>query len=166
MVGAMAPHRLIVIGCGNRLASDDAAGLEVVAQLRRVPDHCWEVSEFDQSSPGFIAELSSGATVLFVDAIHSKSRPGTIHGFCLAAHDALPATMNSVSAVQIRQEIDLARKKSESLPQLFVLAIEAERWDHGIGITSSVQAAVAEIVRELAKVKEKEQPKLPFFDKP
>jgi hypothetical protein len=47
--------------------------------------------------------------------------------------------------------------------QVYLIGIAIENWDPGIGITSSVHAAVLEVVRELAKLNGKGQPKLPCF---
>jgi hydrogenase maturation protease len=71
--------RVIVVGCGNQLASDDAVGLEVINQLRRVSGHVCEVLDCRTVSPTFLSGLMPDTVLIFVDAVRSGARPGTIH---------------------------------------------------------------------------------------
>ena len=46
--------RILVVGCGERFASDEVAGLEVAAQLGRTPGHICEVRDIEHCSPSFL----------------------------------------------------------------------------------------------------------------
>ncbi len=158
-------NRVVVVGCGDRLASDGAAGLEVADQLRRTPGHVCEIRDIQSCSPNFLAELPPGAMVIFVDAVRSGSRPGTIHWMRLKS-PALAAQTLQFGASHtrgLRPEIENLLRVTEPGPQMYLIGIEIEKWDPGFGITSSVHAAVLEVVRELSKLNEKGQPKLPLF---
>jgi len=157
-------NRIIVVGCGSHYASDDVVGLEVADQLRRIPGHICEVRAIEHCSPSFLAELPPGTIVILVDAVRSGARPGTIHAVRLPsdrvhAHGQPASSSNTLS---VHHEVEMLQNVKAG-PKLYLLGIEIERWDSGIGVTSSVHAAMLEVVRELAKLNGKGQPKLPFF---
>ncbi len=155
--------RIIVVGCGDRFASDEVVGLEVADQLRHIPGHLCEVRAIELCSPSFLGELPPETILIFVDAVRSGTRPGTIHAVRLPSDRVHPYSQatSSTDALGVHREVDTLQHVKG--PKMYLLGIEIERWDPGIGVTTSVHAAVTEVVRELAKLKEKGQPKLPFF---
>ena len=155
--------RIIVVGCGDHFASDDVAGLEVADQLRRIAGHVCEVRAIEVCSSSFLTELPPGTIVIFVDSVRSGARPGTIHAIRLpsARVHGHGQPKPSSDALGVHSEVDMLQHVKG--PAMFLLGIEIERWDPGIGVTTSVHAAILEVVRELAKLNGKGQPKLPFF---
>ena len=155
--------RILVVGCGERFASDEVAGLEVAAQLGRTPGHICEVRDIEHCSPSFLEQLPADSIVILVDAVKSGARPGTIHAIRLPADRVHPygQPTGSSDSLGVHREIDMLQRVKG--PKLYLLGIEIEKWDPGIGVTTSVHAAVLELVRELAKRNGKGQPKLPFF---
>jgi hydrogenase maturation protease len=147
--------RIVVVGCGNHLASDDAVGLEVISQLKRVAGHICEAYDCRTVSPTFLSDLPPDTILIFVDAVRSGARPGTIHSFKLVAGEKTP--------VAVRSEIGLLLDRAKQVPQAYLIGIEIERWDPGLGISSTVHAAAVEVARKLAKLNGKGQPELPFF---
>jgi hydrogenase maturation protease len=143
------------VGCGNQFASDEAVGLEVVSQLRRVIGHVCEVHDCRTVSPALLSSLGPETVLIYVDAVRTGARPGTIHGVELHC--------GQEPSVVIRSEIQLLLNRAKKLPQAYFIGIEIEKWDPGIGVTTSVHSAALEVVRELAKINGKGQPKLPFF---
>lgn len=156
-------NRVIVVGCGSRFASDEAAGLEVAAQLRRTSGHTCEVRDIESCSPTFIAGLPPDALVIFVDAVRSGARPGTVHRIALASSGRITLQTGSSHMWGIRSEIENLLHLPQPRPQMYLFGIEIEKWDPGFGITTSVHAAVLEVLRELSTFNGKGQPKLPFF---
>ncbi len=158
---AVPPNRVVVVGCGDRFASDAAAGLEVAAMLRRIPGHSCEVRDLDLCSPQYISGLSPETVLVFVQGVMSSSPPGSIHAVRLT-RDGLPASSSS-RTLRVWDEVRNLLRLSSHVPNVGLMGIEMERTDAGIGISSSVHAAVLEVVRELAALNEKGQPKLPFL---
>ncbi len=155
------PNRVVVVGCGDHFSSDAAAGLEVAAMLRRLPGHDCEVRDLELCSPQFISELSAGSVLIFVQGVASGSPAGTVHRFRVDRDGVAspPARITPRISDEVRNLLRLAA----SIPQVWLVGIELERTDAGIGISSSVHTAVLEVVRELAATNEKGQSKLPFF---
>ena len=158
---AIPPNRVVVVGCGERFASDAAAGLEVAAMLVRLPGHACEVRDLELCSPQFIAELPADSILVFVQGVMSNSPPGTVHAVRLSREGV--ADNGSNPNLRVWDEIRNLLALASRLPQVCFVGIEMERTDAGVGITSSVHAAVLEVTRELISLNEKGQPKLPFL---
>ena len=134
----------IVIGVGNPFRSDDAAGLEVVRRLRNVAAH-------ESSLGGFeLMDLWQGADeVIIVDAMHSKSPPGTVRRYDAIAQSLPAATFASSHAIGVAETIEMARQLGRLPTKLSVYGIEAERFTSGTAISPQVAAAIESVVEEL-----------------
>jgi hydrogenase maturation protease len=140
--------RTVVIGIGNRLRGDDAAGVVVAEQLRlRVPERV-EVVACDEE-PSRLMEAWDGAeSVLLVDAVSSGAPPGTIHRFD-AGEVAVPARAfrSSTHAIGIADTIELARALGRLPGRVRVYGIEAGGFETGSPLTPAVESAVAVLVK-------------------
>jgi hydrogenase maturation protease len=136
---------VVVIGVGNSLRGDDAAGLETVRSLHeRAARAGVAVMEQEGETLGLIEQWEGARAVVLVDAIHSGSPPGTIHRLD-ASSTALPAPLQSSSsthAVSIGEAIELARSL-ERLPRRLVLyGVEGRSFGAGAGLSDEVRTAI------------------------
>jgi hydrogenase maturation protease len=95
--------KVVVIGLGNLLCSDDGAGVAAVRLLRRlgVPRG---VALVEGGTPGLgLLDLLAGYNrAILVDAVVSGAPPGTVHRFtqeALPPRDLLPLSLHGVNAV-------------------------------------------------------------------
>ena len=142
-------RRVVVIGVGNELRGDDAAGLEVVRRLRR--DGGGAEVELHESGGMSLLELWEGAAAaVLVDATRSGAPLGTIRRFDVGA-TGLPATVGLASshAVSVAEAIELARVLGRLPGRVTVFGIEGGRFDLGAGLSDGVKSAVDEMVRRV-----------------
>jgi hydrogenase maturation protease len=148
----------VVIGIGNALRGDDAAGVVVAEKLRlRVPVGV-EVVACDEE-PSRLMEAWEGAeNVLLVDTVASGAPPGTLHRFD-AGEEAVPARTfrSSTHAIGIADTIELARALDRLPRRVRVYGIEAGGFTTGAGLTPAVEAAAALLVEEVLHDLEEEQ---------
>ncbi len=134
----------IVIGLGNRLRGDDAAGLEVARLVReRAPDV--RAVEHEREPSDLIELWSDARLAIVVDAIAGE-KPGGIHRL-EAGRDGLPAprsTGASTHALALGEVIELARALDRLPGRLLVLGIEGTRFDTGAGLSPPVTKATVE----------------------
>ena len=134
----------VVIGIGNPLRGDDAAGVAVVERLRgRVPADVDVVACSEE--PSRLIEAWEGAdSVVLVDTVSSDAPPGRIHRFD-ADEEALPARAfrSSTHAIGIAETIELARALGRLPRRVRVYGIEAGGFASGASLTPAVEAAVA-----------------------
>ena len=138
-----APRNTLVIGVGNRLRGDDAAGPRVIDCLKSDPIRGATVLE----SSGEIAELietwDKGDLVFIVDAVCSGAPVGTIHRF--EAHREplpIPAFQTSTHAFGLAEAVELARALGRLPHRLVVYGIEGNDFGHGCHLSAPVTRAI------------------------
>lgn len=141
---------LLVIGCGNVLRGDDAAGPVLVRRL-------WE-----RGGLGEHARLADGGTsgmdvafqmrhahrVLIVDAARTGVKPGTIYRIPGEELAALPP-VTGIASHDFRWDNAIAFGRwllGPLMPEnIEVYLIEGERFEFGEGLTAVVDAAIDEV---------------------
>ncbi|HEV8650207.1 MAG TPA: hydrogenase maturation protease [Actinomycetes bacterium] len=78
-MSAARPGRVVVIGLGNRVRGDDAAGLEVAGRLRRAAPAGVEVVEHEGDAAALLDHWQGAALAVVVDAVRAGGEPGSLH---------------------------------------------------------------------------------------
>ncbi|GAB60845.1 MAG: hydrogenase maturation protease [Candidatus Jettenia sp.] len=129
---------------------DDAVGLATARHLKKhVPDYV-SVLEGSGNGVAFMESWKNADTVILIDAVHSGTKPGTIHRFDASAHP-LPSEFfrYSTHTFGVAEIIELARTLNQLPSHLIVYGIEGKRFEAGIGISPEVNTAVQEVVNRL-----------------
>ncbi len=139
----------IVIGVGNDLRGDDAAGWEAVRRL--VPSPSLVLHEHGGDAPGLVSLWGPDDDVVVVDAVVSSDPAGTILEIdALAA--PLPADVSwaTTHGAGVAEGVELARALGLLPRSLVVVGVVARRFDLGAPMTPEVEKAVEEVARRLA----------------
>ena len=138
----------IVIGVGNDLRGDDAAGWETVRRL--APSTALVLHEHPGDGPGLISLWGPEDDVVVVDAIVSGDPAGTIvESDALAAPLPADVTWATSHAAGVAEGIELARALGRLPRSLVLVGISAKQFDLGAPMTDAVERAVGEVVRRL-----------------
>ncbi len=141
---------MIVIGVGNALRGDDAAGLAVARHLReRVPSGT-RVLELEGDLSVLLDAWQGAECVVLVDAMTTGAAPGTV--LRLDVRDAPLAARSfhgSTHSFGIAEAVDLARALGRLPPRLVVYGIEGKRFDAGSGMSPEVSAASEQVVDQV-----------------
>jgi hydrogenase maturation protease len=145
---------VVVIGVGNALRRDDAAGLEVVRRLRPDVDPS-EVAVLEQEGePLALLDMWEGAeAVVLVDAIHSGALPGTIHRVD-ASLEPIPVELRSSAsthAIGVGEAIELARALHRLPGRVVLYGVEGLRFDAGRGLSDEVEAVMTELAEAVLR---------------
>ena len=143
----------MVIGVGNPMRGDDAAGLDVAAALRGEPGI--EVRQHAGEGLDLIAIWEGAGAVLLVDTVRSGAPPGTLHRFDIS-DGPLPSRLRRQAghAVSVATAIELARTLGRLPAKVVVYGVEGERFETGSAPSAAVQAAIeplADAVRSEAR---------------
>jgi hydrogenase maturation protease len=132
---------VLVVGLGNRLRGDDAAGLEAARLVgERAPDVRVVAHERE---PTDLIELWHGTRLTIVLDALQGDEPGRIHRF-EAGRDELPRRIwgsASTHALELAEVVELARSLDRLPDRLLVLGIEGERFETGTGLSPRVERA-------------------------
>jgi hydrogenase maturation protease len=147
MLPSKMPIRLLIIGYGNRLRSDDAVGYLAAERLRSVlTDPGIEVLPVHQLTPELADPISRAARVIFIDAA-ATGEPGAIEqrpitpvpaagGF---THYSTPGSLLAASAVLFG-----------GTPQATLYSIPGHSFETGERLTARVEEALETLVADLA----------------
>ena len=146
--------RIVLIGIGQELRGDDAAGIEIVREWQQAyPDTARQMRVELSPLPGLgLLDLLEGAqAAILVDAIQSGAEPGTVHIVGLEDVEAFAAGSGSAHGFGVAETLALAKQASPaSLPeQIILLGIEIQHMDLGQPLSSAVRASIPQAVLTL-----------------
>jgi hydrogenase maturation protease len=141
----------LVIGVGNEVRGDDAAGLWVTRELRPLVGERIRVVE----CPGGVSELldlwEGRERVYVIDAVRAGGSPGSwlrIH----VGEEPLPSTLagTSTHGLSIDSAVSLGQILGRMPKQLVLYGIEAARFEPGAEPSPEVRAGIEEVTLALA----------------
>ncbi len=143
---------MLVIGVGNELRGDDAAGLEAVQLLADLDgEDGVTVRGYEGEGVGLLDLWEGAHAVWIIDAVVGDGPAGVVHRFD-AGSQPLPATVRGTSthATSVAGGIELARTLGRLPPVVVVYGIAGESFRTGERPCTAVRAgaaAVADAVR-------------------
>lgn len=142
--GTITETTLLVIGYGNTLRQDDAAGPLVAERIGALGISGVRAMSCPQLTPELAAELADALTVVFVDATTDTTREVELEP--IAPGDSSGATGH---AADPRALLAMAQELYGTAPAAWLLKVPAENLGHGEGLSPrtrrGVEAAVGEI---------------------
>jgi hydrogenase maturation protease len=139
------PRPVVVIGVGNALRGDDAAGLEAVRLLRaRAEGAPIAVREQEGETLGLLERWAGAGAAVLLDAVRSGAEPGTIHRVDVSSQP-IPARLRSSSSthmVGLGEAIELARALGRLPGRTILYGLEGLCFDAGSGLSAELRAAL------------------------
>ena len=135
--------RILVVGVGNELRGDDAAGLLVVRKLRNLNLPGVRVIESSGDSAKLMDAWAGFDAVFVVDATTAVARAGTVHRF-EGHRQPLPSDLLGASthSFGLAEAVELSRHLGRMPPELIVYGIEGESFDIGQAVSPAVTASI------------------------
>lgn len=145
-------RKTLLLGLGNVLLTDEAAGPTVVGRLAKAHDGTESIEFLDGGTLSFTlaAPIGECDQLVVVDAAIMGDPPGTVRVFEGEAMDRqLARHATSVHEVSLSDLMDMARL-TDSLPERRALVgIEPGLVDWGDSLTPAVEAAVPEAMEQV-----------------
>jgi hydrogenase maturation protease len=142
--------RVVVIGVGNAMRGDDAAGLAVAERVRKHAGERVEVRVCEEE-PTRLLDAFDGADVAFVvDAVSTGAPAGTMHRFD-ASGGPIPSSelRSSTHALGIGEALELARALGRLPQTTVVFGVEGAEFTAGERLTPAVADGVARTAASL-----------------
>lgn len=145
----------MVVGLGNPLRRDDAAGILAARRLTQVAPGL-SVLEASGEGAGLMDAWAGRECVYLIDAVRAGGEPGRLHR--LDAHEReIPSDFfhYSTHAFSLAEAVELARALGELPARLVIYGIEGCDFGTGEGLSPAVAdgvgRAVAAILQELGE---------------
>jgi hydrogenase maturation protease len=135
----------LVIGVGNALRGDDAAGLQVARRLR---EREFENTHESSGETASLMELWQGVdAVLLADAAQSGAEPGTVTRLDVSTRPLPSAFLHcSTHAFGVAEAVELSRSLGSLPPRVIVFGIEGKNFEHGAPLSPEVETGVRKAV--------------------
>lgn len=144
--------RILVIGVGNCLRGDDAAGALVVKRICDRNDPSLRAVAHEGDGASLMEAWRGKHTVVVVDAVSSEEAPGTILRFD-ATQQPLPARLfcHSTHAFGLCEAVELSRSLNSLPRQLIIYGIQAKSFAIGGQVSTAVEKSVKQVVDRILK---------------
>ena len=137
--------RLLVLGVGNILLTDDGVGVHAVNALRKKPPAGVLVTEVGTALLDAVPLLCWSDRVLVIDALFGQEPPGTLY---FASFSEILHKEGSLSLHELDLSAALAfMPRGAPKPEIFVLGVQPRCFEVGLELSSEVAAAIPKIER-------------------
>ena len=141
------PRRIVILGIGNILLSDEGIGVHVANELAK-HDLPSEVSVVEGGTDGFrlLNVIIEADRLIIVDALKGGAEPGSIYRFDVGDVRACPSGFKtSVHQIGILEVIDLSGLIGKT-PHTTVIGIEPKSLEMNMELSPEVQQKVPKII--------------------
>jgi hydrogenase maturation protease len=148
--------KIAVIGIGQSLRGDDAAGLEIVGSWQaEFPLTAQKVQVELSELPGLalLDRLDGMEAAILVDAVHSSDAPGTLYRLGPEELAAFSTDAQSAHGWGVAETLALGRSLYPELAKCRVclIGIVGGQFDMGNGLSTAIQASLQEAASMIEK---------------
>ena len=141
-------NRILVLGIGNILLSDEGVGIHVVSSLHR-EGYC-DTDLMDGGTGGFhlLGFIQSYKTVILIDAALDEYSPGHIRVLIPRYAKDFPAQL-SAHEIGLKDLLDAAFLLG-NMPQIHLVAISVKNFQElGMDLSPEVEASIPEAIKQV-----------------
>jgi len=150
--------KTLVLAIGNRLLSDEGAGIHVLNALQENYPQSEDITFLDGGTLSFTlaGEVEDADNLIVIDAAELKSNPGTVNCMVNESMDSfLGSCKRTVHEIGLLDLLDISRL-TDSLPQnRALIGIQPESIEWGDSLTTNVQQSVPDAVNHVINLLEK-----------
>lgn len=142
-----APARIVVLGLGNLIRSDDGLGVHAVQLLAgdpRVPDGV-EIVLGETQGLNLLPLIEDATHVLALDAVNTGAVPGTVMRFDLSELEPLPGNP-SVHQLGFADLLEALRWLDKAKKRMVLLGMQPEQTGWGDKLSPPIRGALPQMV--------------------
>jgi hydrogenase maturation protease len=146
--------RLIVIGVGNELLSDEGVGIHVVRELRkRDISKSIEIHEVGTSSFELLNIIEGKLNVIIVDAVRMNETTGSVKNIDLLIEGevSLPPQLTSLHQMDLISTLNMAKGAMDLPKKIVLIGIEPSSLETGTELSEHVKDSIPKAISEIIK---------------
>lgn len=142
------PRKVLILGVGNLLLSDEGVGVHVANEIMKMelpPD----VSVVEGGTDGFrlMNVIMGFDRLIIIDAVRGGAEPGSIYRFDLEdMSEGSDLYKTSVHQVGILEVIRLSRLVAGKTPQTTIIGVEPKSLEMGMELSPEIQSKMPRII--------------------
>lgn len=145
--------KILVVGVGNILLSDEGIGVRVIQELEKYPT-AEDIELLDAGTDIFtiMSSDTSYRTIIVVDAIRGNKTPGTVFCYPVVEDLNVETDNNSIHQIQIVEALKLIKRTIEKFhnTNIKLIGVEPAQIEYGVGLSTTIEQKVETLV-ELVK---------------
>jgi len=144
--------KLLIIGLGNLIMSDDSLGIHVVRELQK-EDWKEDISllEVGTSPLYYLEEISRAESLIIVDAIQGGEQAGSIYRLTEENLRSSGNTVRDFHGYSLLNVIELAREITNFPTNLVIYGIEPENLSLGEELSQKVKDSMPKLINLIRK---------------
>jgi hydrogenase maturation protease len=143
----------VVLGVGNPYMHDDAVGLEVVAEFRKLPFSedviAFECRSLDLS---LLTYFRNSSRIVFIDAFSSGEAPGTVSKYLVKDLKESALKVPNLHDLQLYDIVDVANRKGVLSCPIVIVGIEPKDCSPGEGLSEEARAAIPKAIKVIKEL--------------
>ncbi len=143
-------YKVLVIGIGNTLMSDDGVGIVVISELMKEkwPDGVFLI-EAGNTILNFFYEIMKAENLILIDATKNKGSPGEIYRINLFEISCKGFNLGNAHGGYLPELIFLAKKISGLPKKVVVYGIEPQKLNMGYKLSEPVSKALPFLYKKI-----------------
>ncbi len=143
-------NKVLVIGVGNILVSDEGVGVAVVRKLmdEKLPAGV-EVIDAGCALADTLIHFEGISKAIIIDAVKGGGNPGDIYRFdidALKGKTKRPGFSASLHDIGLQESIGLAELSGWEPPEIIIIGVEPEKLELGMEMSDTIKAKVPAII--------------------
>ena len=143
-------RRLLVLGLGNLVRSDDGVGIHAATRLMKDPRIPAGVEVVDGGTQGLnlLPMITDATHIVAIDAVNTGVAPGTVLRYDMAQLEGLPGSP-SVHQIGFADLLEALRWLDNSLEKMVLIGVQPEATGWGAELSPSVEAALPTLIENV-----------------
>lgn len=146
--------RIIVLGVGNILLTDEGVGVRAIQELEKLgfPENV-EFVDGGTAGYGLIPMIEGADRLIVVDAVDARAKPGTIYRFTpedVASDKKKPMTRFSLHEVGLIEALELARLVGNEC-ETILFGIQPKSLEWGMELTPELEEKLPRLIELVAE---------------
>jgi len=137
--------KIVIMGIGNWLSTDDGVGVHAAQSLAKDPPPDTLVVDAGTDVLSALSFLEDAARVLLIDAVQCGSEPGTVRRFS-ESELSMPERVHTAHTVSLLASRHLLPPGAD-WPEFTVLGVEPASMTYGMELSPAVAAALPHVTR-------------------
>ena len=147
----MSKNKIIVLGIGNLLLSDEGVGVKIVQNLKAQYEFPENVELVDGGTGGFslLPYIESAKKLLLIDTISGGNPPGTIYKFKGKDIPHQIIEKISIHEISFSDILSLAKLRDNHPEELVIIGIEPESLEMKMELSETIKNKFETLLNEI-----------------